>query len=116
MSERDIDDIEFDFFDEPAEEEVTQRRRAVRPPQRQRGPRPPMRPPSGLTPLLRLVGLIAAAILVIVLLVFWVQSCQSDQKTTAYKNYVDDVTVVAKSSQQNGQKLNDFLTTPGIKL
>src|SRR4051794_10542177 len=29
MSERNPDDIEFDFFDEPDEETVTQRRRAV---------------------------------------------------------------------------------------
>jgi hypothetical protein len=67
MSERNPDDIEFDFFDEPDEETVTQRRRAVRPPRPQnRGPRPPRGPiagPGGLTPLLRLVGLIAFAIL-----------------------------------------------------
>jgi hypothetical protein len=117
MSERDIDDIEFDFFDEPEEEDVTQRRRAVRPePKGPRGPRRPVRPPAGLAPLLRLVGLIAAAILAVVLLVFWVQSCQSDQKTKAYKDYMADVDKVALASQQNGRKLNDDLTTPGIKL
>jgi hypothetical protein len=117
MSERDIDDIEFDFFDEPEEEDVTQRRRAVRP-QRQgpRGPRRPVRPPAGLTPLVRLVGLIAAAILVVVLLVFWIQSCQSDQKTKAYEDYMADVGTVAQASQQDGRTLNDDLTTPGIKL
>jgi hypothetical protein len=121
MSERDIDDIEFDFFDEPTDEEVTQRRRAVRPQRQQdrgpRGPRrPPMRPPAGLTPLLRLVGLIAFAILIVVLLVFWVQSCQSDKKTQAYKNYMADVRTIAQSSAQSGRQLNDYLTTPGIKL
>jgi hypothetical protein len=120
MSERDIDDIEFDFFDEPEEEDVTQRRRAVRPqrPQRQggRGPRRPVRPPAGLTPLVRLVGLIAAAILVVVLLVFWIQSCQSDQKTNAYRDYMSDVSTIAQASQQDGRTLNDDLTTPGIKL
>src|SRR5204862_1739885 len=97
MSEREIDDIEFDFFDEPEEEDVTQRRRAVRP--GPRGPRrPPMRPPAALTPLLRLIGLIAAAILVVVLLVVWVQGCQSDKKASHYRNYMADVTSVANSS------------------
>ena len=121
MSERDIDDIEFDFFDEPSDEEVTQRRRAVRPQRQQRpgprGPRrPPMRPPAGLTPLVRLVGLIAFAILVVVLAVFWVQGCQSDKKTKAYRSYMSSVTSVAQASTQDGRALNDDLTTPGIKL
>jgi len=120
MSERNPDDIEFDFFDEPDEETVTQRRRAVRPTRPQsRGPRPPRGPiagPGGLTPLLRLVGLIAVAILAVVLLVFWVQGCQSDAKVSAYKNYMADVTTIAQASQQVGRNLNDLLTTPGIKL
>jgi hypothetical protein len=116
MSEREIDDIEFDFFDEPAEEETTQRRRAVRPGRGPRGPRRSMRPPGGLTPLVRLVGLIAAAILVVVLLVFWIQGCQSDQKTKAYKSYIAQMTAVASASQQDGRTLNEDLTTPGIKL
>ena len=49
------------------------------------------RPAPGLTPILRLVGLIAAAILVVVLLVFWIQGCQNDAKTNAYKDYMEDV-------------------------
>jgi hypothetical protein len=114
MSEREIDDIEFDFFDEPAEEDSTQRRRAVRT-RGPRGPRRPVRPPAALTPLLRLIGLIAAAILIVVLLVVWVQGCQSDQKTNHYRTYMQDVSNVAKSSQQVGRQLNDLLTTPGIK-
>jgi hypothetical protein len=120
MSERNPDDIEFDFFDEPDEETVTQRRRAVRPrPPQTRGPRPPRGPiagPAGLTPLLRLVGLIAAAILVVVLVIFWVQGCQSDAKVSAYKNYMADMTTIALASQTIGRNLNDTLTTPGIKL
>ena len=59
------DDFEFDFFDEPDEETVTQRRRPVRdepgPKRGPRRPRGPVGPPTGLTPILRLVGLIAAA-------------------------------------------------------
>lgn len=116
MSERGTDDIEFDFFDEPDDEDITQRRRAVRP-QGPRGPRrPAMRPPASLTPLLRLVGLIAAAILVVVLLVFWVRGCREDQKVDAYKEYLEvDLAAVARSSQQVGKQLGDVLTTVGIK-
>jgi hypothetical protein len=120
MSEKNPDDIEFDFFDEPDEETVTQRRRAVRPQRPDgrgpRAPRGPIGPPVGLTPLLRLVGLIALAILVVVLAVFWVQGCQSDAKVNSYKNYMSDVTKIAQASQQVGRNLNDLLTTPGIKL
>src|SRR6187549_2580775 len=60
MTERD-DDLDFEFFDdEPATQEaVSAQPRIIR-----RVPRPPTppRPPAGITPLLRLVGLIALAI------------------------------------------------------
>jgi len=115
MSEREIDDIEFDFFDEPDEETVTQRRRAVRP-SGPRGPRRPLGPPGGLTPLLRLVGLIAAAILVVVLFVFWIQGCQSNAKQHEYSNYMANVSTIAHDSVQIGRNLNDLLTTAGLKL
>src|SRR5689334_13525452 len=101
MSERDDDILDFDFFDEPAtvEQQPTQR---VRMPRRRpsgtppRGPRPPqIRPPQGFAPLFRLVGLIAFAIAIVVLLVFWVQSCQGAAKKNAYKNYVADVATIA---------------------
>ena len=113
------DDFEFDFFDEPDEETVTQRRRAVRTPQRpKRGPkrpRGPAGPPAGLTPILRLVGLIAAAIVVVVLLVFWIQGCQNDAKARSYRNYMADVSAIAKASRQTGKTMNSVLVTPGIK-
>jgi len=113
------DEFEFDFFDEPDEETVTQRRRAVRPePRPKRGPRRPRGPagpPAGLTPILRLVGLIAAAIVVVVLVVFWIQGCQSDAKAKSYRNYMQDVTAIAKASTQTGKTLNSVLVTPGIK-
>ncbi|MDX6513409.1 MAG: hypothetical protein QOE36_2913 [Gaiellaceae bacterium] len=114
MTERDTD-IEFDFFDdEPATEEATQRRRLPRvgPP---RGPQGPMRPSTGVTPLMRLIGLIAFAILIVVLLVFWVQSCAGNSKKQAYETYMKDVSVIAQSSQQTGKDLNALLTTQGEK-
>ena len=59
------------------------------------------RPPVGLTPLLRLVGLIAFAILVIVLLVFWIQSCQGASKKNAYRHYMEKIAVVARTRSRS---------------
>ena len=110
MSERDSD-IEFDFFeDEPATTEAQSTR------QSRRGTRPPIRPPAGVTPLLRLIGLVAFAILVVVLLVFAVQSCRGSQKRDTYENYTEDVGEVAAQSQQIGRRLNNLLTDPAAKL
>jgi hypothetical protein len=111
-------DIEFDFFDEPETKEDEPRRRTPR-----RGgdgggggsPRRPVRPPAGFTPLLRLAGLIAFAILIIVLLVLWGQSCQGASKRNSYRNYMTKVTAVGQNSEQTGKELNDLLTTPGLK-
>jgi hypothetical protein len=123
MRERDDDDIiEFDFFDEePETEQATQRRPALRPrssARRRPGGGPPRRPafrsPDGVTPLLRLVLLIALAIFVVIVLVFWIQSCRSESRTNAYRNYMQDITAVATASRAIGNDLNDQLTTPGI--
>jgi hypothetical protein len=122
MSERDDDIIEFDFFDEPETEQSTQRRPALRQrPAGRPGGRPPRRPraplqaPQGFTPLLRLILLIALAIFVVVVLVFWVQSCRSESRTNAYRGYMEDMTAVANSSGAIARDLNQQLTTPGIK-
>jgi hypothetical protein len=74
-----------------------------------------MRPGPGLTPLLRLAGLIAFGILIIVLLVFWISSCQGASKKSSYKRYMEKIGTVANNSEQIGRELNDALTTPGIK-
>jgi hypothetical protein len=122
MSERDDDIIEFDFFDdEPETEQSTQRRPALRGrgPARPGGGRPPRRPqlrtPQGITPLLRLVLLIALAIFVVVLLVFWIQSCRSESRENAYRDYMTEMKRVGDSSTAIGRDLNEQLTTPGIK-
>lgn len=115
MSERDDDNIEFDFFEEPETREAAAQERAERRTPRGRPSRAPLRPAAGLTPLLRLVGLIAFAILVVVLLVLWVQGCQDDKKRNSYKDYLGDVAAVAKDSETVGRGLNDLLTTPGLK-
>src|SRR5215210_475699 len=112
MTERDSSEIEFDFFEEPATTE------AARPPRRMRGPRRTRRPPgppSGLTPLLRLVGLISFAILVVVLLVFWISSCRGEAKKDTYRNYMQDVTRLADQSERIGTRLNSNLVRPDIR-
>src|SRR5262245_30422570 len=127
MSEHDTD-LDFDFFDDdqpsptrPAEDDTQIGREPV---SAERagggggagGRRPPGgRSPVGMTPLLRLAGLIAFGILIVVLLVFWVSSCQDAGKKNSYKNYYEKVGVVANDSAQVGRELNDALTTQGIK-
>lgn len=121
MSTRD-DDIEFDFFEEPATQEASAaRERTLRRPLGNRSgngrpPRPPLRTPTGgITPLLRLIGLVAFAILIVVLLVFWAQSCRSDQKRDAYADYMTEVEGVATDSATVGRDLSELLTTPGLR-
>ena len=110
MSERD-QDIEFDFFEEPQTREAA---RPVRPPSRG-GPRPPVRTPQGFTPLLRLVGLVAFAIAIVVLLVYAIQGCQSSGKHAEYSNYMSRVAQIASHSQSVGSQLATLLLTPGTK-
>lgn len=111
MTERDTE-IEFDFFEEPATREAVA---TERPPRRARGPRRPSGPPSGLTPLLRLVGLISFAILVVVLLVFWISSCRGEAKRDRYQSYMQDVQQVADGSERIGSELARTLTRPDVR-
>ncbi len=119
MSSRDTD-FEFDFFEEPETQEAPGRsdrslRRPLRGGRGPRMPRGPIRPRAGFTPLLRLLGLIAFAILIVVLLLLWVQSCQEDKKRDAYSNYMTSMKAVGDDSQRVGRELSDALTTQGIK-
>jgi hypothetical protein len=111
------DDIDFDFFDEPATAEATQRRRLPRFERPAGGPpRPPLRAPTGIVPLARLVLLILFAIFIVVVLVLWTQSCRGAAKHDRYAKYMTDVRALAQSSDQIGAELQRQLTTPGIKL
>jgi hypothetical protein len=110
MSERDTSEIEFDFFEEPATTEAASPEREPR-----RARRPPSGPPSGLTPLLRLIGLISLAILVVTLLVFWVSSCRGEAKQDTYRNYMADVDRIANQSERIGANLNTALTQADIQ-
>jgi hypothetical protein len=104
-------DIEFDFFDEP---ETTEAPAPQRRAPRRAGPRRPIRPATGLAPLLRLVGLIAFAILIVVLLVLWVQGCRDDAKKNSYRSYMEKVKTIAAASTQSGNELTSLLTTTGV--
>jgi CARDB len=107
MGERE-NDIEFDFFEESDTRETAEERP-------RRGQRPPVRPPTGLTPLLRLIGLISFAILIVLLLVLWVNGCREDKRKDAYRNYVKKVAAYADQSQRLGRNFNQLLTTRGTK-
>jgi hypothetical protein len=104
-------DIEFDFFDEPETEEAPPRSREPR----RAGPRRPIRPPAGFVPILRLVGLIAFAIAIVIVLVMVIRDCTGESKAAPYRSYMDEVRQVARDSEQVGRELNVALTTPGIK-
>ncbi|MGZ4289617.1 MAG: hypothetical protein ACXVQQ_00170 [Gaiellaceae bacterium] len=117
MDPRD-DDLEFDFFDEPATTEAQPASSRVRLPRRGgrgTGMRRPAGPPRGLTPILRL--LVAIVVLVALFVVFGllIQSCASTSKHDTYANYVNDVAKIAHSSQEDGSAVANALTTPGAK-
>ena len=115
MSTRDDDILDFDFFDEeepPTWEEPPEHGSG---PPRGRGPRGPrFRAPGNLTPLLRLMALIALAILIVVLLAVWAEGCASDRKRDRYGDYMTEIGAIGKSSAKLGLDLSTLLTTVGL--
>jgi hypothetical protein len=110
-------DLEFDFFDEPP----TVERPPAAPPApkpKRGGGRPPVRPraPGGGASLPRLALLIGAAIVLAVVLVFWINSCREGKKKGAYQDYLQAVAGVVTASENVGKQLTASLTTPGISL
>jgi hypothetical protein len=113
------DDLEFDFFeDEPATTEAQSQSRVRLPRRSGRGPRVPRPagPPRGVTPLLRLLALIAILVAALVFFGLLIQSCASTSKRDTYKNYMARVATVAQSSQSDGAELATALTTQGVKV
>jgi hypothetical protein len=117
----DDDILDFDFVDDETREVPPPSRPGGRPPGGGPrgggggGPRPPrFHAPHGITPLLRLAGLVALAILVVVLLAVWVQGCAGTDEQTAYGNYLADAGEVGKDSAKIGADLATLLTTPGL--
>jgi CARDB protein len=111
---RDIEEIEFDFFDDAPTREASATEGAPRGPKRRRL----RRPTGGGTPppVLRLAALITGAILLAVVLVLWIDGCRNDQKVDAYKSYMADVSKVTGDSARIGKQLNTLIATPGLKL
>ena len=111
MTEREHD-IDFDFFDEGATAETVEAQRIPK-----RGGAPPgsPRPPTSIIPLARLIGLIAFGIFLVVVFVFWIQSCQSDSKHKRYSSYMTQVSSIGSQSSRLGGNLGVQLTT-AIKL
>ncbi len=120
MTTHDEDILDFDFFgeEEPPSWEEPEERPPGGPPRDRppRGPKRGFRGPGNLTPLLRLVGLIALAILVVVLLAVWVEGCASDRKRDSYTDYMTEIEGVGNQSARLGQELTTTLTTPALKL
>lgn len=105
----------LDFFEDRVTEEAPRsgfrsRRGSGGPPRR------PARPRGGLTPLLRLGGLVAVGILVVIGLVALLQGCRGDAEADAYRAYMTSLQTIAADSAQVGEELNAALTTPGIQL
>ncbi|MEX1357905.1 MAG: hypothetical protein WD981_04725 [Gaiellaceae bacterium] len=107
--------MEFDFFEEPETREA-QRPRIRRPAGAPRAARRPPRPPASLTPMLRLAGLIGFAIVLVVLLALWVDSCRAEGTRDAYRSYMSSMQTIAADSVGVGRDLNNALTTPGISV
>jgi hypothetical protein len=113
------DDLEFDFFeDEPATTEAPSHSRVRLPRRGGRGTgmRRPTPPPRGITPVVRLLALVAILIVAAVAFGYLLDSCTSTSKEQTYKNYVSEVGSVAQSSTQDGNELATELTTPGVKV
>jgi hypothetical protein len=116
----DDDILDFDFVDDETREITPPRRTGTRPPggggpDGGGGPRGPrFVAPHGITPLLRLAGLVALAILVVVLLAVWVQGCAAEDDQTAYGDYLADIGEVGSDSAKIGADLATLLTTPGL--
>jgi hypothetical protein len=118
VSVHDDDILDFDFVDDETREIAPPTRPSGGAPgggSRGGGPRrPQLRTPQGLTPLLRLAGLVALAILVVVLLAVWVQGCAGQDDQTAYGDYLAGAGEVGNDSAKIGSDLATLLTTPGL--
>ncbi|HET7449644.1 MAG TPA: hypothetical protein VFJ78_03545 [Gaiellaceae bacterium] len=113
MDPRD-DELEFDFFDEPATKESqapSARTRLPRRGGRGTGMRRPTGPPRGMTPILRLLAAIAALVALFVVFGLLIQSCASTSKHDSYSNYMGNVAKIARGSQEDGAAVANALTS-----
>ena len=66
-----------------------------------------------MTPILRLIGFVAFAILIVVLLVLWAQGCSGDKKRNDYSDAMTQLGTIGSNSAKIGSNLAELLTTPG---
>jgi hypothetical protein len=112
------DDLHFDFFeDEPATTESQQTRTRL-PRRGGRGTglgRGVGGPPHGMTPILRLLALLAFVVALLVIFGLLLQSCASTSKHSRAESYMSKVDTIAKSSEDVGTSVANALITPGAK-
>lgn len=109
-------DIQFDFFEE---EPVTAEAAGARGrPTRRGGRRPPGlgTPPHSLKPLLKLLGLVASVIFLVLVFALLIQSCAGQSKHDLYDNYMSKVDTIASQSSADGQRTVAAFTTPGLSV
>jgi hypothetical protein len=122
VSSHDDDNLDFDFFDD-ATRETPGAARAESSPRPSGGGgdggggprRPRFQAPHGVTPILRLIGFVAFAILIVVLLVLWAQGCSGDKKRNDYSDAMTQLGTYGSNSAKIGSSLAELLTTPGLK-
>ena len=119
MSSHDDDNLDFDFFDDATHESPGAGRAETSSRPSGGGGGGPRRPqfhaPHGVTPILRLIGFVAFAILIVVLLVLWAQGCSSDKKRNDYSDAMTQLGTIGSNSAKIGSSLAELLTTPGLK-
>jgi hypothetical protein len=71
--------------------------------------------PRNLTPVLRLLALLAIVVAALVFFGLLIQSCASTSKHDSYKSYMDKVSTIAHSSEEDGTAVANALITPGVK-
>ena len=72
-------------------------------------------PPHGLTPVLRLLALLAIVVALLVFFGLLLQSCASTSKHDKAKHYMDSVDTIARSSKDDGTAVANALITPGSR-
>lgn len=125
MSSHDDDILDFDFFEEDATRESGAAAGVARgdaSAETSRGGgggggprRPSLRAPHGLAPILRLVGFVAVAILIVVLLIVWGQGWSGGKKRSTYGDAMTELGTIGASSAKIGNDLARLLTTAGLK-
>lgn len=121
MGVHDDDILDFDFVDDATGETPGAARPTSPSPSRAssdeptRGPRGPRLETSHLTPLLRLIGVVALAIALIVGLALWAEGCAGGDDQAAYTDYSGAIGAIGTDSAKIGQDLATLLTTAGLE-